>query len=108
MVPGVQMPLCCACKARCASLAGLEPGPPLFRDVERHEFPMSRPMTVQQYIGYLRSWSSYQTWRERSGGSEPDPLEAFAADLGRTLGVSSGTDALPVLFSIFAIFARRA
>ncbi len=95
--------------------AGLEPGPPLFSDVERHEFPMPKPMTVEQYFGYLRSWSSYHTWRESyqtwpesRQASEPDPLLSFAADLSCTLGVKSTADTLPVLFSIFAIYARKA
>ena len=93
---------------RCEWCAGLEPGPPLFCDVERQEFPMPRPMTVEQYLGYLRSWSAYQTWRESRDGSEEDPLMGFAAELSRTLGVKLPTDTLPVMFSIFAIFARKA
>ena len=87
--------------------AGLEPGPPLFCDVERHEYPMPKPMTVEQYRGYLRSWSSYQTWREAHSSTDPDPLDAFTAELMRTSRAASLTDTLPVLFTVFAIFARK-
>ena len=87
--------------------AGLEPGPPLFSNVERHEYLMPKPMTVQQYLGYLRSWSSYQTWREAHGSTDPDPLDAFTAELMRTSRATSLTDMLPVLFTVFAVLAKK-
>ena len=69
---------------------------------------MPKPMTVEQYLGYLRSWSAYQTWREAHGGNDPDLLDAFAAELSRTTGMSSARDTLSVLFTVFVIFARKA
>ena len=69
---------------------------------------MPKPMTVEQYLGYLRSWSSYQTWREIHSGDDRDPLDTFAAELMKTSRATSMSDTLPVLFTIFAIFARRA
>ena len=68
---------------------------------------MPKPMTVGQYRGYLTSWSSYQTWREGHGSADPDPLDAFAAELMKTTKATSWTDTLPVLFTVFAIFGRK-
>ena len=68
---------------------------------------MPKPMTVDQYRGYLTSWSSYQTWREAHGSTNPDPLDAFTAELMRTTRATAVTDTLPVLFTVFSIFARK-
>ena len=41
--------------------------------------------TVEGLIGYLRSWSAYQTLREAQPNT-PDPLEKVAEDIAQALG----------------------
>ncbi len=57
---------------------GMEPGEP-FVDVRRLSVPMLKPMPLDAFIGYLTTWSAYQTWK-KAHPTAPDVLTALRAE----------------------------
>ncbi|KDD73914.1 hypothetical protein H632_c1735p0 [Helicosporidium sp. ATCC 50920] len=72
---------------------GLEPGPEHFGQVERVEgLAITRTWSLDQFLGYLESWSGLQTYRKRHP-TLPDPLLAFRQNVKKALDIQD--DAQP-------------
>jgi len=75
-----------------ALYAGMDPTAPLFADVRRVPLPMSRDVSVTELLGYLQTWSGYNTFLKKEGvakGGERDPLVALARKLVTIYGVGA-------------------
>lgn len=98
--------------------AGMEPGPPLFSHVVTLRgadcLPMRKTLTIDQVIGYVRSWSAYAKYQKATGmaaGAEGDVAEALRAELCTAYGVGSTADAavfeVDVVWPVFIIMATK-
>ena len=67
---------------------------------------MAKPMTLQQLVGYLRTWSSYNFFKKQNPQA-PDPVEAFGTDLLQAYGTTDVNYTITVSFPIFLFLARR-
>ena len=61
---------------------------------------------VRQYMGYLSSWSAYNSWRAGKA-SGPDPLNLFYANLQSALNFSSLSTKCEIEFPMFLTLARK-
>jgi hypothetical protein len=50
---------------------------------------------VPLQVGYLRSWSAYNTWRKQHSGAAADPLESFQEQLMEALNTQVGQQHRP-------------
>ena len=64
----------------------MEPGAP-FTDIRRFVVPMSKPMPLSAFIGYLTTWSAYQSWK-KANATAPDVLAELHARYVFTLAVN--------------------
>lgn len=91
-----------------AEFRGLEPTPASgFIDGVRTSVPMSKAMPLSAFMGYLSTWSAYQTYRRRHP-SVQDPLVPLQAKLLRLLGpdATPGTT-LNVTWPTFLLMYRK-
>ena len=72
----------------------------------RQEFNMHKTMSLQQFHGYLTSWSAYNSFKKQHS-KEPDPLEAFGTELAGLLGARDASYSMSIRFPIFLLLARR-
>ncbi|KAK9824450.1 hypothetical protein WJX72_010347 [[Myrmecia] bisecta] len=86
--------------------AGCEPGPEHFAVVERAEVPMAKTMSVAAYVGYLSSWSAYNTYRQKHP-DRPDPLVQYKVDLLGACGMTEDQQQLEVVWPIFILMAKQ-
>ncbi|KAL4424348.1 hypothetical protein ABPG75_001649 [Micractinium tetrahymenae] len=90
---------------------GLEPGAEHFASVERHDLRMHKDVSMAGALGFLSSWSAYNTFR-RQHPDGPDPLAAFrrqlleAAGLGEE-GAHSPEPVLRLDWNVFMILAKE-
>ncbi|KAL4431989.1 hypothetical protein ABPG77_000256 [Micractinium sp. CCAP 211/92] len=90
---------------------GLEPGREHFGTVERRDLRMTKDVNVAGALGFLSSWSAYNTYK-RQHPDGPDPLDTFRGLLLEAAGPeeAAGADSLePVLrldWHVFMILAR--
>lgn len=60
-----------------------------------------------QFMGYLNSWSAYNSWRAAKAPGA-DPLLRFHADLKEALEFTSHSEEFEIEFPMFLILARKA
>ncbi|KAK9801901.1 hypothetical protein WJX73_010888 [Symbiochloris irregularis] len=85
---------------------GMEPPADGWSQVTRQELDMQKPMTVQTLLGYLRSWSSYTSFR-RERPEAADPLQLFEQNVLQALGSKDASHELTINFPVFLILAKR-
>lgn len=86
--------------------AGLEPTGPDFVDVERARLKMQASMSFGHYIGYLRSWSAYQTYLKKHP-DRADPIDEWMPRLREALQVKDDTESVLIEWPLFLILSRR-
>lgn len=98
--------------------AGMEPGPPLFCEVVARRgddaLPMRKTLTIDQVVGYVRSWSAYAEYQKATGlaaGAEGDVAELLRAELCGAYGVGEVADAavfeVDVVWPVFLMLATK-
>eukprot|EP00927_Polykrikos_kofoidii_P071500 TRINITY_DN67763_c0_g1_i1.p1 TRINITY_DN67763_c0_g1~~TRINITY_DN67763_c0_g1_i1.p1 ORF type:complete len:533 (-),score=93.09 TRINITY_DN67763_c0_g1_i1:59-1657(-) len=75
-----------------------------FEDEERHWYHDSKTMKLDDFMGYLKTWSAYRTYLERVGS---DPLPAFRENLKAVAGGSEDCS-FKVKFPYFLILTKKA
>lgn len=93
-----------------AGYAGMEPPSPPYADVERHEFTMTKDVTIGQLVGYATTWSCYATYcRQHSTvkGSTADPVVQFTADLCAAYGTDDLSYATKIVYPMVLLLARK-
>eukprot|EP00743_Colponemidia_sp_Colp-15_P005385 GILK01005787.1.p1 GENE.GILK01005787.1~~GILK01005787.1.p1 ORF type:complete len:297 (-),score=36.00 GILK01005787.1:467-1279(-) len=78
-----------------------------FARVERKSFPVHQTLPVEAFIGYLRTWSAYNTYKKGLDAADNDiliPLSEQLRDIART---QDPPDALSITWPFFAIFAAK-
>lgn len=68
--------------------AGCDPPTSLFDGVRRHEYSMSKDISIAEMVGYASSWSAYASFMKAQAatvkpGSDDDPLVVFQRELCR-------------------------
>eukprot|EP00879_Flechtneria_rotunda_P016172 GHRR01016916.1.p1 GENE.GHRR01016916.1~~GHRR01016916.1.p1 ORF type:complete len:236 (+),score=62.13 GHRR01016916.1:363-1070(+) len=84
---------------------GCEPSDQDFVVVTRKYFKSSNQQTVDELIGYLQSWSAYNTYIQQQK-MQPDPLVAFKQQLLKTLGTTDSTTKLQVITPLSVLLAK--
>lgn len=87
--------------------AGMEPPVEAWSDVSRQEFDMLKHMTVQALLGYLQSWSCYNTFKKLHPEAA-DPLQQFGHDVLKALNTTNASCQLTIRFPVFLILAKPA
>lgn len=99
-----------------ALYAGMEPAPPQWAHVQRHEMPLRATWRVEQTLRYVRSWSAYNEYLKRTGATRDgpdDPVMSLRAELHAALrsdGGATGDDvaSLEVQWPLALILATKA
>lgn len=83
-------------------------GPPEadWAEVSRQEFDMTKNMTIQQLLGYLHTWSSYNTFK-RQHPTAPDPVDAFAKNVLEAFATNDVHHTIAISFPIFLLLAKK-
>jgi len=90
-----------------AGYRGIEPGMQHFGLVVRRELETQQQQTVDNLLGYLQSWSSYETYRTHHP-ERPDPLVEFKEQLLGVLGAQDSSEAtLTVITPLSLILAKE-
>lgn len=85
----------------------MEPPAAAWSEVTRQEFDMLKTMTVQSLLGYLQSWSSYNSFKKLHPEAD-DPLQQFGHDVLEALEANDASHQLTIRFPIFLLLAKRA
>lgn len=91
-----------------AEYVGMEPDESMF-ETTRIRLDMIKPMPLSAFMGYLSTWSAYQTYCERNGEAEGDTV---LAELQERFRVAIGPDASPeselsVNFPVFVLMSKK-
>lgn len=84
---------------------GVEPSGDDFSLFTRRELETSKRQRLEDLIGYLRSWSAYQTYLS-SNPDLPDPLVEVGQKLLEALGARDGGAELDVIVPLSLIIAK--
>lgn len=74
--------------------------------VEKHRVEEVHEMTPEDFVAYLRTWSSFNTWKEYHPNIKPDTADVLTQTLREVLALE-GEDTVPVDFVFFAIVMQR-
>lgn len=74
--------------------------------VEKHRVEEVHEMTPEDFVAYLRTWSSFNTWKEYHPNIKPDTADVLTQTLKEVLALE-GEDTVPVEFVFFAIVLHR-
>lgn len=95
-----------------AHYVGMEPGPPLFKPTVRHDLSMTKDMTIDDLLGYIRTWSAYNTFMRVTGtarDSARDPVVYLRARLAEVYGgVDPAAHLITVRWPVFLLLAEKA
>ncbi|KAF6261052.1 S-adenosyl-L-methionine-dependent methyltransferase [Scenedesmus sp. NREL 46B-D3] len=90
-----------------AGYRGIEPGVEHFGLVLRRELETQQEQSVDDLLGYLRSWSAYETYRTQHP-ERPDPVLEFKQQLLGVLGARDSLEAkLNVITPLTLIMAKE-
>ena len=67
---------------------------------------MPVPFTIDSYMGYLQSWSSYNTYRKKHP-ERVDPLIEIRSKLLAAYDTSDETHAITVNFPVFILSMKK-
>ena len=67
---------------------------------------MTKSMSLQQLVGYLRTWSSYNSFKKQHPSS-PDPMDIFEQEVLQAYRTTDTNHSIVVSFPIFLILAKR-
>lgn len=86
---------------------GLEPGPEDFKCVESFDMQMTNRMPFSQFLGYLKSWSSYNLYIKQIQDSSQDPIDAFERHIHGIFGIANSDDLIFEIHTpIFGFLAK--
>lgn len=78
----------------------------MFNKTQRIDTEMQKDMNVNQLIGFLSSWSAYNTFLSKHP-DKPDPLMQFKQDFMSAAQLSSDDERFAVAFPIFLLLCSN-